>query len=134
MPVLVATLSASALAVHAQAPSPEPRIAAEQWARLLDQGLSTETWQQAAGSFRNLSNPYRWAASVQNIRRLLGPLKSRAFRRAEATGELPSGQRGEFVVLYFDSMFSGRVGTTFETIAVLQEPGGQWRVVWYDAK
>lgn len=132
--VVVAAMSASAPVVHVQAPAPAARVAAEEWAGLLDQGLAAETWQQAAAPFRDLSNPHRWAASVENMRRLLGPQQSRAFRWAEARHELPTGQRGEFVMLYFHSMFTLQVGTTIETIAVLQEPGGRWRVVWYDAK
>ena len=132
--VVVAALWASELVAHAQAAPPEARVAAEAWAGLLDQGLSAESWQQAAAAFRDLSNPHRWAATVQHIRRVLGPLKARAFSRAETKNVLPTGQRGEFVVLYFDSVFTHQVGTTFETVAVVREPAGHWRVVWYDAK
>ena len=76
----------------------------------------------------------KWVASVQQVRRTLGPLQRRTLRRGTATDVLPTGQRGQFMLIEFDSVFTHRTGTSFETIALVREADRQWRVVWYDIK
>lgn len=109
------------------------RASAEAWVKLVDQGDGEVSWRQAAVSFKTVTPSQKWMASVQHMRRTLGPRLWRRFRRGTATHLLPTGQRGEFMLLEFDSAFGHRTGAC-ESIALVLESDGQWRVVWYDIK
>lgn len=132
---LVAALSISASGAKVQTPAPTARAAAEQWLALVDGGRSDESWRQAAESFKVFARtPEGWSASVQRVRGALGALRSRTFRGVTAASTSPSGQRGVFEIVQFDSVFENRLGTTFETVATTRENDGQWRVESYHVK
>jgi len=132
--VVMALLSVGATIAHAQPGAPAARLAAEQWVALVDEGHADKSWRQAAASFKSVTPIGGWSFSVERIRHVLGPLTSRTFKSSTSADELPTGQRGKFVVVRFDSRFERHLGTTFETIATIREADGQWRVIWYDAK
>ena len=132
--VLAAALSLAAQAVGAQASASDARASAESWVQLVDQGNGSESWRQAAASFKTVTPSQKWVASVQQVRRTLGPLQRRTLRRGTATDVLPTGERGQFMLIEFDSVFTHRMGTSFETVALILEPDRQWRVVRYDIK
>lgn len=132
---LVAALSISAYGAQTQTPARSARAEAEQWLALVDGGRSDESWRQAAESFKVFAKtPEGWSASVQRVRGALGSLRSRTFRGITAASESPSGQRGDFEIVHFDSVFENRLGTTFETVATIREADGQWRVESYHVK
>ena len=132
--VLAAALSWAAQTVGAQGSASDAHTSAESWVQLVDQGNGNESWRQAAASFKTVTPLEKWLASVQQVRRTLGPLQRRTLRRGTATDVLPTGQRGQFMLIEFDSVFTHRTGTSFETIALVRESDRQWRVVWYDIK
>ena len=132
--VVMALLSSGATNTHAQTARPSARMAAEQWVKLVDEGHADESSRQAAAAFKSVRPIGAWSFTVERLRHVLGPLTSRTFKSSTSTDELPTGQRGKFVVVRFDSVFERQLGTTFETIATVQEADGQWRVIWYDVK
>ncbi len=129
-----AALLWAAQTVDAQGSASDAHAAAQSWVQLVDQGNGNESWGQAAASFRTVTPSEKWVASVQQVRRTLGSLQRRTLRRGAATDVLPTGQRGQFMLIEFDSEFTDRTGTSFETIALVRESDRQWRVVWYDIK
>jgi len=124
----------AAQTVGAQASASDARASAESWVQLVDQGNGNESWRQAAASFKTVTPSQKWVASVQHVRRTLGPLQRRTLRRAAATDVLPTGEQGQFMLIEFDSVFTHRMGTSFETIALIFESDRQWRVLRYDVK
>ena len=132
--VVIALLSSGVTIAHAQRLVPSARAAAEQWVTLVDAGNADESWRQAAAAFKSVKPTGAWSFSVERLRHVLGPLTSRTFKTSALADELPTGQRGKFVVVRFESVFARQLGTTFETIATVQEEADQWRVIWYDVK
>lgn len=132
--VVLALWSVGATVAHAQPHRTPARVAAEQWVKLIDDGHADESWRQAAASFKSARPMGAWSFTLQRLRHALGPLTSRTFKTSTSATELPTGQRGRFVVVRFDSESKRQLGTWFETVATIREADGQWRVVWYDVK
>lgn len=72
----------------------------------------------------------KWVEAAKTVRGPLGPVKSRAVKSSTATKTLPGAPDGEYVVLQFNAAFEKKAAA-LETITVLREPDGQWRVVGY---
>jgi len=132
--LLAAALSSAVPVSQAQTVAPAALAAAESWVKLVDEANAEESWRQSAALFKTARSTQEWSASVQRLRRTLGPLERRALRDSTTTEMWPTGQRGDLMVVEFDSAFQQRVGTTFEAVALVREADGQWRVVWYEIK
>lgn len=115
---------------YAQATNDAAQGAAESWVGLVDGAQYAESWQAAASFFRNAVPQQKWVEAAQTARSPLGPVKSRAVKSSTATKTLPGAPDGEYVVLQFNAAFEKKAAA-LETITVLREPDGQWRVVGY---
>jgi Protein of unknown function (DUF4019) len=114
---------------HAQATN-DAAQAAESWVGLVDGARYAENWQAAASFFKNALPQQKWVEAAQTARRPLGPVKSRAAKSRAETKTLPGAPDGEYIVFQFNAAFEKKAAAV-ETITVLREPDGQWRVVGY---
>lgn len=114
----------------AQGTEPAAQAAAESRVALIDQEQYAASWQAAAASFRNAVPQQKWAEAVGAARGPFGGLKSRGIKSSTATKTLPGAPDGEYVVLQFNTAFEKKAAA-LETIAMLHDPDGQWRVVGY---
>jgi hypothetical protein len=126
--LLVAWLDCRSLI--AQGTDPAAQVAAESWVALIDEGQYASSWQAAAASFRNAVPQQKWAEAVSAARGPFGGLKARSIKSSTATKTLPGAPDGEYVVLQFNTSFEKKAAA-LETITVLRDPDGQWRVVGY---
>ncbi|MGE3853355.1 MAG: DUF4019 domain-containing protein [Planctomycetota bacterium] len=114
----------------AQGTDPAAQAAAESWVALIDQGQYASSWEAAAASFKNAVPQQKWAEAVSVARGPFGALKSRGVKSTTATKTLPGAPDGDYVVLQFNTAFEQKAAA-LETITVLHDPDGQWRVVGY---
>jgi serine/threonine protein kinase/tetratricopeptide (TPR) repeat protein len=96
--------------------------AIQAWLSLMDNGQYTEGWRQASESFHTMVTQDNWAAKAESVRRPLGKLLSRKMEKAEPNGS--------YFVAKFDSSFEA-LKAAAETVTVVLETNGQWRVVAY---
>lgn len=118
---------------RAQAPGDATQQAAESWVAFVDGARYAESWQAASAPFRNAVPQQRWSDAVQAARAPLGPVRARAVKSRTATRTLPGAPDGDYVVFQFDTGFEKKAAAV-ETITVLREPDGQWRVAGYFVK
>ena len=123
-------LALSIAPAQAQATNEAAQHAAESWVALVDGAQYSESWQAAAAFFRNAVPQQKWADAVGTARGPLGPLKSRAVKSSTEAKSLPGAPDGDYVVLQFDTAFDKKAAAV-ETVTLLHEPDGQWRVVGY---
>lgn len=116
--------------IQAQGDTEAPQAAAETWIALVDGGQYAASWQASAAFFRNAVPQQKWAEAAETARGPLGSLKSRTIKSSTATKSMPGAPDGEYVVFQFNTTFEKKAAA-LETITVLHEPDGQWRVVGY---
>lgn len=116
--------------VQGQTTNAAAHTAVESWLSLIDQAQYAASWQTAASSFRNAISLQKWAEAAQTARGPLGTLKSRVMKSSTAAKTLPGAPDGDYVVMQFDSAFDKKAAA-LETITVVHDPDGQWRVVGY---
>ncbi|MDE1923975.1 MAG: DUF4019 domain-containing protein [Gammaproteobacteria bacterium] len=104
--------------------------AAAQWLALVDGGKYDRSWMQAGDYLRRATTEAAWASSVAHARGICGALLARRLESAYATSYLPDAPPGYYVVLHYASRFAHNSPAT-ETLTLIQDPKGSWRVVGY---
>jgi hypothetical protein len=106
--------------------------AAETWLAGVDKGGYAASWDEAAPMFQRAIKKDAWESALGQVRKPLGAVKTRTFKAAQYTTDLPRAPRGEYVVLQFKATFeNGEAGV--ETITLMLA-GGTWRVAGYFIK
>jgi opacity protein-like surface antigen len=128
--LLAAGALAWAPAAHAADAPREAHQAAERWLALVDAGDHAGSWQQAGAMFKGAMDEQRWTRSVGAVRGPLGALRERRPRSAETQPTLPGLPDGQYVVLAYDAAFAHKAAAV-ETVTLVKEPDGAWRVIGY---
>lgn len=125
-----AALLAGSLAVAQEEIDVRPAsAAAESWLELLDKGHFGASWDEGSANFKEAITRVKWETSVEEARSKLGVLVKRKLRSARHARNLPNAPEGEYVVIQNDTRFESRLVT--ETVTVMKQPDGSWRVAGY---
>ena len=104
--------------------------AAQTWLAGIDAGNYSQSWKDAAVSFREAMTEEGWTAALTSVRKPLGELVSRKLRSAEPAKSLPGAPDGGYVVMQFDTSFAA-MKTAVETIVFMLEKDGTWKAAGY---
>ncbi|MBV8784094.1 MAG: DUF4019 domain-containing protein [Gammaproteobacteria bacterium] len=119
------------------AAAPAPEAAAQEvalaWLGLVDGGNYADSWTQAATLFRDNVTQAQWQSAVESARGPVGALKARQVQSATFRRDLPGAPDGEYVVIQFTSAFRGKA-SAIETVTVMKDRDGSWRVAGYYLK
>jgi hypothetical protein len=126
--VLVASFSFGS--AFAQDPNAAAQTAVESWLGLVDGQRYADSWQAAATFFKNAVTEQKWEEAARTARSPLGSLKSRAVKSVTSAKTLPGAPDGDYVVFQFNTSFE-RKAAALETVTVVREADGAWRVVGY---
>jgi hypothetical protein len=108
----------------------EAQARAAAWLDLVDRGDGRASWEAAGATFRSAARPDAWADQLGAARGPLGPLTSRSLAVEQALNGLPGAPPGEYVVQQYHAVYDARKAVT-ETVTLVREADGQWRVVGY---
>jgi hypothetical protein len=100
------------------------------WLELVDRGDARASWEAAGGTFRAAVSPESWTKKLGAARGPLGPLTSRVLAVEQFLNGLPGSAPGEYVVQQHHSIYDMTQAVT-ETITLVREADGRWRVVGY---
>jgi hypothetical protein len=103
---------------------------AERWLAIVDNGNSSESWQEASEYFKQAVKQDQWEQVVQSLRQPLGKLVSRKLKSTSYTTSLPGAPDGEYVVIQFDTSFENKK-SGIETVTPMMGKDGVWRVSGY---
>jgi Protein of unknown function (DUF4019) len=131
---ILVTLAAAALLLGsralADAKQEEATKSAEAWLALLDQGRYDASWDAAAPYFQHAVDKKTWQQQLSGVRKPLGKALSRHRELAQATHSLAGNPDGDYVVIQFATSFESKKDAT-ETVTVMRQPGGGWKVSGY---
>lgn len=130
--LLATAVLATAIPATAGGPSTEADGVDEAlaWLAMADRKAYGETWDEAAEYFQKAIAPDQWQQAMTGIRSALGNLNSRTLTSATAHSSLPGAPDGNYRVMVFQSSFTGKA-SAMETVTVVMEKDGVWRVAGY---
>lgn len=103
------------------------------WLQLVDNGKYEESWESAAELFKLAVTRQKWSQSLTTARTPLGKVLSREINSMQYTTTLPGAPDGEYVVLQFNTSFKHKK-SAIETVTVMKEKDGKWKVAGYFIK
>ncbi|EGR1501498.1 DUF4019 domain-containing protein [Vibrio parahaemolyticus] len=103
-------------------------VTASEWLSLIDNQHYDESWDSAGGLFRSQISKGKWATAVSTIRAKVGNLESRRLTMTTSMKSLPNLPDGEYVVIQYQTIFSGKQST--ETLTLSKSKTG-WVVIGY---
>jgi len=108
----------------------EAKQTADAWLLLNDAEQFDQGWETAADFFQSRIEKSNWVVAITSARAPLGKARSRFLQSARFTRSLPDAPEGEYVVIQYESQFE-YAGAAIETITVMHEAGGPWKVSGY---
>lgn len=123
----------AAVAAPAATPEKEAQKVAEVWLALIDQGKYGESWDEAAGFFKERLKRDQWGRIIGQVRGPFGSLASRSLLSAQFLREVPGAPDGEYVVIQFKASFANKKNAV-ETVTPMKDSDGVWRVSGYQVK
>ena len=106
------------------------RDQAAAWLDLVDRGEARASWEATGATFRGAVTAGAWADQLGAARGPLGPLTSRVLAVEQALNGLPGAPPGDYVVQQYHAIYDQRKAVT-ETVTLVREADGRWRVVGY---
>ncbi|HCG9714638.1 TPA: DUF4019 domain-containing protein [Vibrio parahaemolyticus] len=103
-------------------------VTASEWLSLIDNQHYGESWDSAGGLFRSQISKGEWVAAVSAIRAKVGNLESRRLTTTTSMKSLPNVPDGEYVVIQYQTIFSGKQST--ETLTLSKSKTG-WVAIGY---
>ena len=107
--------------------------AAKDWLALVDSQQYSESWEQAAGYFKNVVSQNSWERTSKAVRDPLGALVSRELKSRQYTTSVPGAPDGQYVVIQFTTSFENKK-SAIETVTPMLDKDGRWRVSGYYIK
>jgi len=104
--------------------------AGDAWLALVDTERYGESWETASPSFKDAIARVPWEVAAQEAREKVGTLVKRKLRSAKSTLNPPNSPPGEYVVIQNDTVFAKR-GLVMETLTLMKQPDGRWKVAGY---
>jgi Protein of unknown function (DUF4019) len=133
--IVIIGLALFSLQVIAVAGSSEEqaKAAAKEWLALVDAGNYQESWESAAGFFKNAVSQEKWQQQMAALRQPLGKTTSRKLKSAKYTKTLPGAPDGEYVVIQYQTSFAKKKSAV-ETVTPMLDNDGKWKVSGYYIK
>ncbi|HAT8521974.1 TPA: DUF4019 domain-containing protein [Vibrio vulnificus] len=103
-------------------------VTASEWLNLIDNQHYGESWDSAGVLFRSQISKDEWASAVGAVRSKIGNLESRNLTTTTSMNSLPNVPDGEYVVVQYQTIFSGKQST--ETLTLSKSKVG-WVVIGY---
>ena len=107
--------------------------AADDWLALVDEKNYPGSWLAAAEIFRAAVSITQWSDMASSVRDPLGELLSRDLFHDQSTTSLPGMPDGHYLILRYATTFANKAKTV-ESITVMKEDDGTWRVAGYFIK
>jgi hypothetical protein len=104
--------------------------AAQAWLGLIDKKDYAASYETASAYFKTMITKEEWVGKVKPVRQSLGNLISRKAAEAKYETTLPGAPDGEYCVLAFELSFSLKAQAV-ETVTMMKDKDGQWRVAGY---
>lgn len=102
----------------------------EEWLKLVDAGQYGDSWETAAALVKSKFTKEDWAKNTADVRKPLGTVYQRVLKARRSLKKVPGGGEGKYVAIIYFTVFANKnLGN--ETVTVIRDPDGAWRVGGY---
>jgi hypothetical protein len=105
---------------------------AQQWIALVDEGKYADSWAAAGKLFQANMPQAKWTQVLTGARQPFGKVVSREIAGREIKTDIPGAPPGQYALVGFSTNFEQKPDMT-ETVTMILEEDGQWKVVGYSA-
>lgn len=109
------------------------RNAGQSWLTLIDNKNYNSSWDQASKTLQILVDKNGWNTAMTKLRQPLGAVDKRTLKDVRTATNPPGAPAGDYVVLVYDTDFSGRKSAS-ELVILIKESSGNWKVMSYYAR
>ncbi|HBG60588.1 MAG: hypothetical protein A2Y03_00760 [Omnitrophica WOR_2 bacterium GWF2_38_59] len=100
------------------------------WVNLIDEEAYDKSWDEAAAFFKQAVVKDLWVETVEKVRVPFGKVLKRDLIDSQYLTSLPGVPDGEYMVMQFAAEFEKKE-KAIETITVMLDEDGEWRVAGY---
>jgi len=111
----------------------EASAASEEFLQLVDSGKFAESWRTSASLLKEKVSEEVWVNQLKKIRTATGPLVERTEKEMSYSTEAKGSGEGEYIRIVYDTSFEAKRDAS-ETITVMRDKDGTWRVAGYFIK
>lgn len=129
----LALLTLSGAALGQVKASAEVQRSATSWLALVDGGNYAQSWEAASSYFKSKVTKDQWVSEAGQVRVPLGEVKSRRLTSVESLKNPPNAPPGDYVREQYTTSYA-KLAAAIETLALIKEKDGQWRVIGYFIK
>ena len=135
----IAAQAAPAPAASSSTASPEAdeassieaaQVAANNWLDRFDAGDAGTCWDMSSAAFRKAVTRDKWISDLQTVRETVGSIQQRDRKEARFTRSLPGAPEAPYVLMQNSVRYEKR-GSGIETITMVRENDGAWRMAGY---
>ena len=108
----------------------DAETAATEWLAHVDAGRYGDSWTSAATAFKQAVTQEKWQDAAKRVRDQLGAAKARTKASAVPKSNPSGAPPGDYVIIQYSSVFELRPTAT-ETLTVVRDADGTWRIVGY---
>lgn len=102
------------------------------WLSLVDQGQYPLSWLAGGSLLKDVIAQDMWASGIKSVRGPLGSVRIRKVTSHQKSKRLRYGTTGNFMVIQYDTTFSGGQGSHKETVTLMTEGRlKEWKVIGY---
>jgi uncharacterized protein DUF4019 len=105
---------------------------AQQWLALVDEGKYADSWSAAGKLFQANMPQEKWTQVLAGARQPFGKVVSRELAGREIKTDIPGAPAGQYALVGFNTNFEHKPDIV-ETVTMILEQDGQWKVVGYSA-
>jgi hypothetical protein len=109
------------------------RAAAQMWLETVDHKHYSESWKDTSTYFKGRMDRAAWEKQLTSLRQTAGRLKSRVLTSEEIQVGVPEDHKLEYYLLKFSSSYEHKETAT-ETVTMMQDKDGYWRLAGYFLK
>lgn len=106
------------------------KTAARGWLERFDAGDAGVAWDRSAAAFRKAVTRDKWIADLKSLRETVGAIQGRESKDARFTRSLPGAPEAAYVLIQ-NAVRYEKKGTGIETITMVREDDGVWRMAGY---
>ena len=103
---------------------------AQAWLAMVDKGQYDQSWETASSYFKSMVTKEQWVSQVAAVRKPIGNFISRDLKMNQYEKTMPGAPDGEYYVMSFNAVFENKA-SAIETITVMKDSDGQWRLAGY---
>lgn len=132
-PQLPGDIVPAEVTLHTSRAPDEKAEAVKVWLGLIDAGNYHEAWAESAALAHSLQAEGTWITMMKSVREPLGDAGERKLSQRKSTVNLDGFPKGSYLVYIFDSNFASGESVK-ETVSLILEKNGDWRVMGYSVE